>query len=202
MADLDFPNSCIESQVMTIHRAVVMRAGPGASVAVLSFVALLASACSPTAPSSSSTCRSNGSLSAQIDGVVWAAPCVLAVHNVDFRYIEVFGSSRDDTQRMTFRLYATEVGTYLLGGPEPAPVGMGSSAGLNIGCQPHPGPCPSWGVAPCCGQPNGNGSGTIVLTELTGKRASGTFSLNLVGNGSTGATASKVVTNGRFDVTF
>lgn len=172
------------------------------SVIVLSFVALVTSACSPTAPSSASACISNGSLSAQIDGVVWSTSCVRAVNNVDLRYLEVFGNTLDGTQRMSFRLYAPQVGTHLLGGLEPAPVGMGSSAGLNIGCQPRPGPCPAWVVAPCCGQPDGNGSGAIVITDLTGTSASGTFSFDLVANRSTGATGAKVATNGRFNVTF
>jgi uncharacterized Zn-binding protein involved in type VI secretion len=44
-------------------------------------LALLAGACSPTTPSSSSTCISKGSLSAQIDGVPWAATCVVIAHS-------------------------------------------------------------------------------------------------------------------------
>ena len=172
------------------------------NVTMLSFLALLASACSPTSPSSASACASNGSLSAQIDGIPWSAPCVRAGNNSDLRYIEVEGNTLDSTHRMSFRVYATQPGTYLLGGLEPAPVGMGSSAGLNIGCQARPGPCPAWFVAPCCGQPDGNGSGTIAITALTGTSASGTFSFNLVANRGTGATGAKVVTNGRFNVTF
>ena len=169
---------------------------------VLSFLALLVSACSPTTPSPASACVSNGSLSAQIDGIVWSASCVRAVNNIDLRYIEVLGNSLDSTQRMSFLVYATQPGTYLLGGLEPAPVGMGSSASLNIGCQPRPGPCPSWFVAPCCGQRDGNGSGTIAITNLTRTRASGTFSFNLVAVRVSGATGAKVVTNGRFNVRF
>ena len=168
----------------------------------LSFVALLTSTCSQTAPSSTSACVSKGSLSAQIDGVVWSAACVSAANNVDLGYVEVFGNTLDGTQRMTFRLYAIQPGTYLLGGLELAPVGMGSSAGLNIGCQPRPGPCPAWIVAPCCGQPNGNGSGTIAITDITETSASGTFSFDLVANSVSGATGPKAVTNGRFNVTF
>jgi len=72
-------------------------------VTALSFVALLTSACSPTTPGSTSACVSKGSLSAQIDGVVWSAACVSAANNVDLRYIEVLGNTLDGTQRMTFR---------------------------------------------------------------------------------------------------
>ena len=154
----------------------------------------------PTAPSA---CASDGSLSAQIDGITWSAPCVRAASGIETRYIEVFGNSLDSTQRLTFRVYATQPGTYILGGPEPGPVGMGSSAGLNSGCESfHLGPCPNWFVAPCCGQPDGNGSGTVVVTGLTSTSAAGTFSLNLVANRSSGATGPKLVTNGRFNVRF
>jgi len=79
---------------------------------------------------------------------------------------------------------------------------MGSSAGLNLGCEPHPGVCPAWIVAPCCGQPFGNGSGTITITTITGTSASGTFSFDLVANTVSGAKGAKVITNGRFNVTF
>ena len=178
------------------------QAGLTWNVTVLSFLALLASACSPTTPSPASSCVSSGSLTAQIDGIAWSASCVIAANSIDLRYIEVSGNSVDGTQRMSFRVYATQPGTYLLGGLEPAPVGMGSSAGMNIGCQPRPGSCPAWVVAPCCGQPDGNGSGTIAITDLTRTGASGTFSFNLVANRSTGATGPKVVANGRFNVRF
>ena len=171
------------------------------NVTALSFVALLASACSPTTPSSTSDCVSKGSVSAQIDGVAWSAACVNSAKSVDLRYVEVLGNTLDGTQRMTFRVYATQPGTYLLGGPELAPVGMGSSASLNLGCQ-RPGSCPAWIVAPCCGQPGGNGSGTIVITDMTATSASGTFSFDLVANSGTGATGARVVTNGRFNVIF
>jgi hypothetical protein len=171
------------------------------SLAAVALAIAVATGCNstPTAPSS---CVSNGSLSAQIDGIAWSASCVRAANSVDLRYIEVFGDAADGTQRMSFRVYATQPGTYLLGGPEPAPVGMGSSASLNVGCQSRLSPCSAWFVAPCCGQPDGNGSGTIAISDLTGTSASGTFSFNLVANRGTGATGARLVTNGRFNVRF
>jgi len=170
-------------------------------LAALALAVALAVGCdsTPTAPSG---CVSNGSLSAQIDGIAWSASCVRAANSIDLRYIEVFGEALGGTERMTFRVYATQPGTYLLGGPEPTPVGMASSAGLNIGCQSHLHPCSAWFVAPCCGQPDGNGSGMIVITDLTATNASGTFFLNLVANRGSGAAGAKLVTNGRFNVRF
>jgi hypothetical protein len=142
-------------------------------------------------------------MSALIDGVAWAASCVgLAVRNTDLGYLEVQGGTLDLTQNMKFRVYATQHGPYVLGGSEAAPVGMGSSAALSLGCQPHPGSCPAWYVAPCCGQIDGNGNGSITVSELTVSRASGRFSFNLIANSVTGATGAKVVTNGVFNVTF
>jgi hypothetical protein len=170
-------------------------------LAAVALAVALAAGCDST-PTAPSACVSNGSLSAQIDGIAWSASCVAAATSIDLRYIEILGNTLDSTQRMSFRVYATQPGTYLLGGPEPAPVGMGSSAGLNIGCMPRPGPCPAWFVAPCCGQPDGNGSGTVTISDLTGTSASGTFSFNLVANRGTGATGVRLVTNGRFNIMF
>jgi hypothetical protein len=172
-------------------------------LAAVALAVALAAGCEST-PTAPSACVSSGSLSAQIDGIAWSAACVRAANNIDLQYIEVFGNSLDSTQRMSmsFRVYATQPGTYLLGGLEPAPVGMGSSAALNIGCEARLGPCPAWIVAPCCGQPYGNGSGTIAITDLTRTSASGTFSFNLVANQGIGATGARLVTNGRFNVRF
>lgn len=170
-------------------------------LAAIALAVALAPGCdsTPTAPSG---CGSAGALSARIDGIAWSASCVRAARNVDLQFIEVFGEALEGTERLSFRVYATQPGTYLLGGPEPAPVGMGSSAGLNMGCQSRLGACSTWFVAPCCGQPNGNGSGTVAITDLSATTASGVFSLNLVANSGTGATGARTVTDGRFNVRF
>lgn len=174
-----------------------------ANVIVLSVVALLTSACSPTSPSSSSTCVSKGSMSAQIDGVRWAATCVEIARVDPLGYVEISGTDNvvDSAiaQNLSFRVFATEPGMYLLGGQ--APVGMGSSAGLRTGCQPRPlTSCRTWVVAP--GGAVGGGSGLVTITDLTATRASGILSLNLVANQVTGATGTKVVSDGTFNVAF
>jgi len=46
------------------------------------------------------------------------------------------------------------------------------------------------------------GSGTLVITTFSATSASGTFSFVAPAIASTGATASKTVTNGTFNVTF
>jgi hypothetical protein len=180
------------------------QAGARWNVIVLSFVALLASACGPTTPSPSSTCVSKGFMSAQIDGVQWAATCVPAARVDPLGYVDINGTDNIidvvHAQNLGFVVFATQPGMYLLGGP--SPVGMGSSAGLSTDCQPvRRTVCKTWGVAPCCGGSLDGGSGLITITELTAARASGTFSFNLVANLG-GATGVKVVTNGAFNVTF
>jgi hypothetical protein len=48
----------------------------------------------------------------------------------------------------------------------------------------------------------GTGSGSITLTTLTSAGASGTFTFNLVAVPNTGATGTKAITEGVFNVTF
>ena len=75
------------------------------NVSALACVAVLVSGCSPTTPSSSSTCVSKGSMGALIDGVAWTASCVdIAVHNTDLGYLEIQGGTADPpfTQRVQF----------------------------------------------------------------------------------------------------
>src|SRR6266849_6746315 len=84
----------------------------------LSLVAVLASACSPTTPSSSSTCVSKGSMSAQINEVQWAASCV-AIARVDpLGYVEISGTDNSidsvRAQNLSFIVFATQPGMYLL----------------------------------------------------------------------------------------
>jgi hypothetical protein len=181
------------------------RAGVRWSVIVLSFVLLLADACSPTSPSSSSTCVSKGSLSARIDGVQWAATCVVIARVDPLGYVEINGTDNIldfvHAQHLSFTVFATQPGMYPLGGR--ALVGMGSSAALSIDCQPHPVLlCKAWGVAPCCGGAFDGGSGLITIADLTATRASGSFSFSLIAAPSGGATGTKVVTDGAFDVIF
>jgi hypothetical protein len=157
--------------------------------------------CSPTTPSDPA-CGTYGSLTAHIDGQAWTAPCVSARRftNPAPAHVTVSGATADQAQSLGFTVSPTTVGTYVLGGSLIRPLGDPYwSAGLNIGCLPHPGVCPAWFVAPCCGQLDGNGSGTVTLTTLTETRVSGSFVLDMVANSATGAKGPKSVT-GSFDV--
>jgi hypothetical protein len=168
-----------------------------------SVVLLGTAACSPTTPTAASDCPAGGALRAEIDGVAWTAACVQAFRDpIAAAYIEVVAASGDRGEVLTFRLYASAPGTYPVGGADPPPPGRGSSAGLIVGCHPRPGSCPGWYVAPCCGQPDGNGSGEVTLTALTAIDVAGSFSFDMVASRLTGAVGSKIVTNGRFNVRF
>lgn len=185
-----FTEWCVRNQLKLIAASVV-----GATIAVLS--------CNPVAPTSSSSCLAKGALSALIDGVRWTAACVDAVFEPAFSRLTVTGYSVDGAQVLTLTVVATGLGDYPLGGMTPPLVTYpSSSASLNINCQPHPGLCPAWFVSPCCGQIDGNGSGNVTVTYLTGTAAKGLFSLDLVPNSATGASGNKIVTSGTFAVTF
>jgi len=156
----------------------------------------------PSAPSSPSSCPVKGSMSARIDGVSWTAACVDAFYETTFNRFTVTGSTPDHTESLTLTVVATEPGDYPLGGPVPPSTSYPhSTAGLNLNCHGR-GSCPAWNVVPCCGQPDGNGSGIVTVSRLSPTAASGSFSLSMVPNTVTGASGVKTVTNGSFGVTF
>jgi hypothetical protein len=160
---------------------------------------------SPTAPSiSNGQCIQTGSLTARVDGVLWTAACVQGVNEqATFGRFTVNGFSRDFTESLSLTIVATEPGDYALGGPTPPPGPYPySSAVLTRTCQPHPGSCLAWFVSPCCGQPDGNGSGNVTVTRVSPTEVSGSFSLDLVPNSSTGASGVKAVRNGVFTAMF
>jgi hypothetical protein len=179
---------------MTRHNAALLSVVSGIAATV---------SCNPASPTPSAFCPAQGSLSATIDGVAWTAPCVDARYEVAFNRLTVTGSSRDYTETLTFTVVATGADNYSLGGPTPPTTAPPfSSARLSVGCEARPGVCPSWIVSPCCGQQDGNGSGNVALTTITSTRAAGSFSFTFAPNRLTGASGSKPVTNGQFNVTF
>jgi Family of unknown function (DUF6252) len=172
------------------------------------FLILLAVSCSSSNPSAPSTsngqCMQVGSLTAQVDGVLWTAACVQGVNDrPTLSKFTVTGFSRDFTEGLSLTIVATEPGDYSLGGPTPPPEPYPySTAVLTRNCQPHPGSCLAWFVSPCCGQRDGNGSGNVTVTHLSPTGVSGSFSLDLVPNSSTGASGVKAVRNGVFTAMF
>ena len=173
----------------------------------MSLVTLSCNSSNPGAPSTTDygQCLSMGSLSARIDGVFWTAACVQAINDQPtFNRFSVNGWTRDGTEGLSLTIVATEPGDYSLGGPTPSQGAYPySTAALTRNCQPHPALyCLTWFVAPCCGQPDGNGLGNVTVTRLSPTGASGSFSLDLVPNSSTGASGAKTVRDGAFTATF
>jgi hypothetical protein len=158
------------------------------NVIALSFVVVLAGACSPTTPSSASMCVSKSAMSAIVDGTPWTACVVVAVNQFDLvGYFRIEGTD-DKGQGIALSVSGNRPGMYALSG-----VATQTTAGLYSDCRPRAEGCKLW---------LDNRSGLIVVTDVTATHASGTFSFNLVSFPSSGATGTKVVSGGTFDVFF
>jgi hypothetical protein len=157
--------------------------------------AVFVSACggSPTSPGTTTTTgpivTAHGSMSATVNGVAWNATTVSATNipgSVGF--LEVVGIDLA-LQAVGFTLGPGQApGTWPMIGTSPAAIGS-----VNTG---PVGSTQSWTAGP------GLGSGTIVIATLTATGASGTFSFTAPALAFTGATGTKTVTNGVFNVTF
>jgi hypothetical protein len=176
---------------------------------VLSAILLAACSGSATTPSQTTACPgalvSTGSMTAQVDGVAWAAVCVPPAGNaVKFGYLDVSGY--DAGKGLAFRVHAggptdlpgsvpLTVGTYQLGGPSSA-YGNDSYVLWGPQCKPPVSQCPLWEAQAEFG------TGTITIATLTDTTATGTFSFNLFPVPISGATDVMTITNGFFRVTF
>jgi hypothetical protein len=161
----------------------------GRNYAVLTLLsALLTVACggntgSPTAPTPTTTTPSTGALlTFKVDGAATTATSVTAGYANGILSIGGTDSARSTT--LSFALTPTTAGTYTLGPTSAA------NAQVLIG-----NPAAGWQAAV------GIGSGTITVSSLTSTAASGTFSFTLVAAGP-GATGTKTITEGAFNVTF
>jgi hypothetical protein len=127
-----------------------------------------------------------GSISAQINGVSWAAVCVKAA--TFFNGIVSFAGSDNVTNVANAEVIgiATQAG-----GPGTFPISLsnGANAQLTIGGTQL------WEANAVLG-----GSGTITLTTLTATGTSGTFSFDLIAVPP--GTGTKSITNGVFNLTF
>ncbi len=125
---------------------------------------------------------SHGSMSARIDGDAWIANAALSVTFTGG--VLAFAGSDVATATVGVGLIPTGPGTYPIGPTQP------TNANVSLGT-PN-----SWSASSAVG------SGSITLTTFTANSASGTFFFTAEPVATTGATGTKVVTEGVFDVTF
>jgi hypothetical protein len=125
---------------------------------------------------------SDAFISASVNGVTFTATTGLQAH-YGFNALVFSGFDANQTQEILFTVTGvTGTGTYPLGGTSVAEYTTG---GL-----------PQWSSG------SSGGSGTITINSLTATGAQGTFSFVGGAVGGTGATGSKTVSSGTFNVTF
>jgi hypothetical protein len=125
-----------------------------------------------------------GTFTARIDGQQWtaAAPLAAAYNGGVF----ALGGSNSQLTTIAFAVITNgQPGTYPIGPTIP------TNGILTIGASG-----PTW-IASAQG-----GSGSIIITSISTTGATGTFSFNMIANGTSGSTGTKTVTNGAFNVTF
>jgi hypothetical protein len=167
---------------------------------------LLAAGCgggnSPSAPSGSSGSGSgssggggtgsgsnpspNGTISATIDGAAWSASAGVSAQLTN-NILSIAGGDN----RTTFAVSVTinrGLGTYSTGVIDPQNVVVST---LTVSGSPA-----GWTSGPTSGR------GSITITSFTSTTAAGTFTLTLDPTPGTGATGTKTVTGGAFNVTF
>jgi hypothetical protein len=135
------------------------------------------------APAPTPTPTSHGSIGFKIDGAPVAPTGVTATFANGILAVGGGDSSRNTV--LGFAFAPTGPGVYALGPLSAA------NALLTMG-----NPAAGWNAAV------GIGGGSITLTTLTSAGASGTFTFNLVAVPNTGATGTKAITEGVFNVTF
>jgi hypothetical protein len=129
-----------------------------------------------------------GTMSATVDGAPWTAE-VISAAAIQGGVLRVGGQSHMKAPFVALGIAAPpKVGTYSVG---PATGASVAGSLVDVGN----GPARQWNAD------GGAGSGTVTLTELTPTRASGTFSFTLV-HLVTSSTGTRVIANGKFDVTF
>jgi uncharacterized protein DUF6252 len=159
---------------------------------LVSLAAALTMACgggnaSPSAPSAAATppAPAGSMLTFKVDGVSESASSVTAGLANGILSIGGTDSSRATTLSFALTPTAAGTGTYTLGPLSAA------NAQVLIG-----NPAAGWQAAV------GIGSGTITVTSLTSTAATGTFSFSLVAVPGSGASGTKSITEGAFNVTF
>ena len=129
--------------------------------------------------------QSAGTMSARIDGATWTASAVTVAVNTNGLIISGASTSGIGVAVGASRLLGTGTQTFGTG------TNFNALATMTTGTQ-------SWSAT---GIQGSNSSGSVTLTTLTATRAVGTFTFNAAALAG-GATGTKVVTSGVFDVTF
>jgi hypothetical protein len=160
--------------------------------ALLPFM-LLTVACgsSPAAPDTSSTTPTSVSspMSAVIAGSAWnSLPQVGVTYIPSGNFLSVNGTDTSGTPNSSTRTIGITVSS--IPGPGTYSINQGNQAQVTQGNQ-------TWQAGG-----NSGGSGTIVVTSLSTHRVAGTFSFGANAVAGTGATGTKSVTNGVFDVSY
>ena len=136
----------------------------------------------PTPGTGGLNCLSNrGTMSAQIDGTPWIANCLQAASWI----------------ANTLSIVATDgTETITLGAVTSVASPIELTTGIAFGSVTRLSPPATWTTA------NPGGSGALTLSRVDFQGASGTFSFSAPAAPGTGATGTKVVSNGVFNVTF
>jgi hypothetical protein len=163
-------------------------------------VALTACGGSSTTPTQTTTIHSTcsggnrGSVIARINGAAWTATCVTTASYTG----GIFSlGATDGVQTIGLGLSFVGFGDYTMTpiDPKNPPQSLMLANGLvNL----LPTSAASWSA----GSGTADSSGTLTLTGLTATGATGTFSFTAVATSGTGASGTKVVTNGGFNITF
>jgi hypothetical protein len=132
-----------------------------------------------------------GTMTAQIDGVAWAADCIGAAINQttpNKQDLQIVGADYKNAKTRVLGLTVpTGVGTYKVGVLSPLVAAL-SDAWV--------GDAKSWTAA------INQGSGSLTMTVQTSNSATGTFTLTMQPIAVSGASAPANVTNGTFNITF
>lgn len=154
------------------------------------------SSTSPTQTTKAPTCAggNRGSVIARINGAAWTASCITTASYSG----GIFSlGATDGVQTIGLGLSFVGFGDYTMtpiDPKNPPQTLMLANGGVNL----LPASAASWSAN--SGTPDS--SGTLTLTGLTATGATGTFSFTAVATSGTGASGTKVVTNGGFNITF
>jgi hypothetical protein len=147
-------------------------------IALLSLAAVACGSDTPSSPSQSPGPLSNGSFSALINGASFDATSAAVVTASGLVSI---GGGNASGQTIGFAWLDAGTGTYPIGG---ATIATHTFRGN------------TWSAS------SAQGSGSITVTTTTANRVAGTFSFMLQADAASGATGTRNITQGRFDLTF
>jgi hypothetical protein len=130
----------------------------------------------------------NGTITATVNGAAWnGSAAAIATRSTDFIAV---GGTQGSHSNITFAFPGNSTGTFSI--PD--------AVGMNLNYSEF-GSTHVW-QALAMGHLGGIGSGSVTVTTLNSERVAGTFSFVAPAAASSGATGSRTVTNGSFNVKF